>query len=97
MSHLEQLTLRRYRQEMSMTDLARLSRMDISGVSDILEGKSEPLESDLDALAEGLNAKWVLVPTEFLPQVRKLLNVTGMDPDFDAPSAVEMFLKSRNP
>jgi transcriptional regulator with XRE-family HTH domain len=95
MSHVDQLRHLRYDRRMSIGDLAGLSSMDASTVSDVLEGRYDALESTLEALAAGLNAKWVLVPTDLLPSIRKILNVTGCDPDYDAPSAVQLFVPQK--
>jgi transcriptional regulator with XRE-family HTH domain len=95
MSHVDQLRHLRYDRRMSIGDLAGLSSMDASTVSDVLEGRYDALESTLEALAAGLNAKWVLVPTDLLPPIRKILSVTGCDPDYDAPSAAELFLSRK--
>jgi transcriptional regulator with XRE-family HTH domain len=95
MSHVDQLRYLRYDRRMSIGDLAGLSHMDASTAFDVLEGRYDALESTLEALAAGLNAKWVLVPTDLLPSIRRILNVTGWDPDYDAPSAVELFLSRK--
>jgi hypothetical protein len=59
-----------------------------------LKEGGEVQSSSLRALADALNAEWLLVPTEHLRDVRRMLDAEGAMPDYSAPTAAELYLKS---
>lgn len=60
-----------------------------------LAGKRDIASSTLDKLAMELNSEWVLVPKENLTTVRRLLEGKGVEPDYSALSAAELYLAAR--
>ena len=60
----------------------------MSSVSKLLNGKSEAKSGTLHALADALNANWVLVPKHLMPEVERLLSGKVIGPD-DTPSTID--------
>ena len=73
--------------------LAELVGMARPNLVTTLSGKHDSRGSTLDALASALEAQWVLVPKERLPEVERVLEGHGAGPDYGAQSAVELFLE----
>lgn len=84
----EQLHARRAQLDRTLQQVHALSGIASSSVSNILNGNVEARSGTLEALADTLDASWVLVPKHLLPEVERLLSgkVIGPDP---APSTVE--------
>ena len=84
----EQLNARRARSGRTLQQLHDVTSIATSSVSKLLNGKSEARASTLEALADALDATWVLVPKHLLPEVQRLLSGKAIGPD-EAPSTVD--------
>jgi transcriptional regulator with XRE-family HTH domain len=82
--------------KLRVNDLARLLGLAPSNLSAPLNGTSDTRGSTLEAVAAALDAEWVLVPREHLPEVRQLVAGKGVGPDTSAPTAVDLFLSQNN-
>jgi transcriptional regulator with XRE-family HTH domain len=60
-----------------------------------LSGKRDTRGSTLEAVADALDAEWVLVPKERLEAVRRTLEGHDTGPDKEAKSAVEMYFEKK--
>ena len=84
----EQLSARRVQTDRSLQQVHDVTGIAASTVSKLLNGKSEARSGTLEALADALDATWVLVPKHLLPEVERLLSGKAIGPD-DAPSTVD--------
>lgn len=84
----QQLQVRRQQVQRTIKQLAEVTGMAAPNLSNTLNERSEPRSSTLEALADALDAKWVLVPRHLLPEVERLLSGKGVGPD-EAPSTVD--------
>lgn len=84
----EQLSARRVQTDRSLQQVHDVTGIATSTVSKLLNGKSEARSGTLEALADALDATWVLVPKHLLPEVERLLSGKTIGPD-DAPSTVD--------
>jgi transcriptional regulator with XRE-family HTH domain len=84
----EQLSARRAQSDRTLQQLHGVTGIATSSVSKLLSGKSEAKAGTLEALADALDATWVLVPKHLLPEVQRLLSGKVIGPD-DAPSTVD--------
>lgn len=88
MKFSEQLGVRRAQSDRTLQQLHDLTGIATSSVSKLLTGKSEAKAGTLEALADALDATWVLVPKHLLPEVQRLLSGKAIGPD-EAPSTVD--------
>jgi transcriptional regulator with XRE-family HTH domain len=84
----EQLSARRAQSDRTLQQLHDMTGIAMSSVSKLLGGKSEAKSGTLEALADALDATWVLVPRHLLPEVQRLLSGKAIGPD-EAPSTVD--------
>ncbi len=84
----EQLNARRTQSDRTLQQLHDITDIAMSSVSKLLSGKSEAKSDTLEALADALDATWVLVPKHLLPEVQRLLSGKAIGPD-EAPSTVD--------
>lgn len=84
------------RRKLRVNDLARLLGLAPSNLSATLNGTSDTRSSTLEAVAAALDAEWVLVPREHLPEVRQLVAGKGVGPDTNAPTATDLFLSQNS-
>lgn len=84
----EQLSARRAQSKRTLQQIHEVTGIATSSVSKLLNGKSEAKAGTLEALADALNAAWVLVPKHLLPDVQRLLSGKAIGPD-EAPSTVD--------
>lgn len=84
----EQLQSRRRQLGKSLVDIGRLTGMSSSHLSNILNGKKDAQSSTLNALADALDAKWILIPRHLLPEIERLLAGKSIGPD-SVPSTVD--------
>lgn len=82
------LNARRAQLNQTLQQLHDLTGIATSSVSKLLSGKSEAKAGTLEALADALDASWVLVPKHQLPEVQRLLSGKAIGPD-EAPSTVD--------
>lgn len=84
----EQLSARRAQSDRTLLQIHDVTGLATSSVSKLLSGKSEAKAGTLEALADALDATWVLVPKHLLPEVQRLLSGKAIGPD-EAPSTVD--------
>ena len=84
----EQLAAYRPRARRSLREIHDVTGIATSSISNVLNGKVEARSGTLEALADALDASWVLVPKHLLPEVERLLSGKTIGPD-DAPSTVD--------
>jgi transcriptional regulator with XRE-family HTH domain len=84
----EQLSARRAQTDRTLQQVHDVTGIAASSVSKLLTGKSEAKSGTLEALADALDATWVLVPKHLLPEVQRLLSGKAIGPD-EAPSTVD--------
>ncbi|HTD04519.1 helix-turn-helix domain-containing protein [Undibacterium sp.] len=72
-------------------EIAKLVGMAPSNATNSLAGKIDVRASTLEAFADALDAKWVLVPRHLLPEIERILSGKSIGPD-DVPSAAQRFL-----
>lgn len=89
----EQLHARRAQLNRTLQQVHALSGIALSSVSNILKGNVEARSGTLEALADTLDANWVLVPRHLLPEVQRLLSGKVIGPDA-SPSTVEQLFPS---
>jgi transcriptional regulator with XRE-family HTH domain len=89
----EQLQARRTRSNRTLQQVHALSGIAVSSLSNILNGNVDARSSTLEALADTLDASWVLIPKHLLPEVERLLSGKVIGPDA-APSTVEQLFSS---
>lgn len=65
-------------------------------LSKVISGKSksDPKASTLEAIADALDAQWVLVPKHLMPEVERLLSGKPIGPD-KTPSSMELLFKQK--
>lgn len=88
-----QLQSRRVQLQRTLQQIHALSGIALSSVSNILNGHVEARSGTLEAMADTLDASWVLVPKHLLPEVERLLSGKVIGPDA-APSTVEQLFSS---
>jgi transcriptional regulator with XRE-family HTH domain len=84
----EQLSDRRAQSNRTLQQIHDVTGIATSSISKLLSGKSEAKAGTLEALADALDATWVLVPKHLLPEVQRLLSGKAIGPD-DSPSTVD--------
>lgn len=84
----EQLSARRTQSDRTLQRIHDVTGIATSSLSKLLSGKSEAKSGTLEALADALDATWVLVPKHVLPEVQRLLSGKAIGPD-EAPSTVD--------
>ena len=88
MDFFEQLRRRRASVGKTLEGLTRLTGIQASNISNILNGAKDARASTLETLADAMDARWVLVPRHLLPEVERLLSGKTVGPD-DLPSTVD--------
>jgi hypothetical protein len=83
-----------FQRGLSFEALIERAGKDATACRESLTNASNLPSSTLHALANALNAEWLLIPTEHLRAVRRMLDNEGTMPDYSAPTAAELFLKS---
>ena len=84
----ELLSARRVQSKRTLQQIHDITGIATSSVSKLLSGKSDAKAGTLEALADALDATWVLVPKHLLPEVQRLLSGKAIGPD-EAPSTVD--------
>lgn len=84
----ELVSARRAQSNRTLQQIHDVTGIAISSISKLLSGKSEAKAGTLEALADALDATWVLVPKHLLPEVQRLLSGKAIGPD-EAPSTVD--------
>ena len=92
MTVFEQLQQRRGNLGKTLQNLADLTAMSVPQVSNALNGKADSRLSTLEALADAMDASFVLIPKHLLPEVSRLLSGKTIGPD-DVPSTIDRFLR----
>ncbi|EKS70378.1 hypothetical protein BURK_019940 [Burkholderia sp. SJ98] len=69
-------------------------RLGVSSSDLTSTGPDDMSARTLDALAEGADAEWILVPKEHARGVHRLMESRGLEPDYSAPTAAELYLRS---
>jgi transcriptional regulator with XRE-family HTH domain len=95
MSYLNQLKQLIDRRGVTLARLAELVGMARPNLVTALSGKHDTRGSTLEAVADALNAEWVLVPKEQIAAVRRTLEGHDTGPDRQAKTAVEIFLEKK--
>lgn len=88
MNVFTQLKDRKERLAKNLSVLAGLTGMSAPHISNILNGLKDAQASSLEALADAMDARWVLVPKHLLPEVERLMSGKAIAPD-DVPSTVD--------
>jgi transcriptional regulator with XRE-family HTH domain len=83
-----QLKKRKTQLGKNLATLSQLTGMASSHISNIINGVKDAQASSLEAVADSLDASWVLVPKHLLPEVERLLSGKTIGPD-DVPSTVD--------
>jgi transcriptional regulator with XRE-family HTH domain len=83
-----QLQLRRKQLGKTIQSVADATGMAAPNVSNIISGKKDAQASTLQALADSLDARWVLVPKHLMPEVERLLSGKTIGPD-QVPSTMD--------
>ncbi|MBB5606768.1 MULTISPECIES: helix-turn-helix domain-containing protein [unclassified Janthinobacterium] len=84
----ELLSDRRAQSNRTLQQMHDVTGIATSSISKLLSGKSEAKAGTLEALADALDATWILVPKHLLPEVQRLLSGKAIGPD-DSPSTVD--------
>lgn len=90
----EQLQRRRATLGKTLQSIADLTAMSVPQVSNAMTGKVDSRISTVEALADAMNATYVLVPKHLLPEIQRLLSGKAIGPD-DVPTAAERILASK--
>ena len=88
MSLSNQLKKRKAQQGSSLATLSKLTGMPPSHLSNIINGVKDAQASSLEAVADSLDATWLLIPKHLLPEVERLLSGKAIGPD-NVPSTVD--------
>lgn len=88
MSFLPQLKVRQKHLKRTARSLSVSTGLSAPHISAILTGKKDARASTFQALAEALDARWVLVPKHLLPDIERLLSGKAVGPD-DVPSTMD--------
>jgi transcriptional regulator with XRE-family HTH domain len=91
MTIFEQLQQRRGQLGKTLQNLADLTAMSVPQASNALSGKVDARLSTLEALADAMDARLILIPKHLLPEVSRLLSGKTIGPD-DVPSTVDRLL-----
>ena len=93
MNLIEQIKQRRLLLQRSVKDIADVIGMNVANVYRILGSERDIRASTLEAFADALDAKWVLVPRHLMAEVERLQSGKSIGPD-EGPSSVELLLGS---
>lgn len=88
MDFFEQLRNRRAQLSRTLKVLGQATGIATSNLSHILAGNKDAQASTLQALADSLEARWILVPKHLIPEVERLLAGKAIGPD-QVPSTVD--------
>jgi transcriptional regulator with XRE-family HTH domain len=88
MNFAEQLARRRDQLKRTNASLADITGSTAPHLSTVFTGKKDAQGSTLSAIADALDATWVLVPKHLIPEVERLLSGKTIGPD-KVPSAME--------
>lgn len=92
MNTIDQLRKRREVQGKTLDDLAVLTGLANTTISQILSGKRDSRVGTCELLAAAMDANLVLIPNHLMPEVQRLLSGKAIGPD-DVPTAAEMILR----
>lgn len=95
MNFFEQLNQRRLRLGRKQQDVAQLTGIAAPHVSTMLKGQKDVQASTLAALADAVDAEWVLVPKHLMPEVQRLLSGKAVGPD-DVDSTVDQLFGGKS-
>ena len=87
----EQLARRRDQLNRTNVSIAALTGSTAPHLSMVFNGKKDAQGSTLVALADALDAEWVLIPKHLLPEIQRLLSGKPIGPD-NVPSSMERLL-----
>ncbi|WP_050470480.1 helix-turn-helix domain-containing protein [Herbaspirillum chlorophenolicum] len=90
----EQLQQRRATLGKTLQSIADLTAMSLPQVSNVMTGKVDSRISTVEALADAMDATYVLVPKHLLPEIQRLLSGKAIGPD-DVPTAAERILAAK--
>jgi transcriptional regulator with XRE-family HTH domain len=76
-----QLQQRRAQLRKTLQDLANATGIAVSNISNTITGKKDAQASTLLALADALDARWVLIPKYLIPKIEQLLSDKVNGPD----------------
>jgi transcriptional regulator with XRE-family HTH domain len=88
MDFFSQLQQRRAQLGKTHRALSEATGIASPNVSNIITGKKDVKASTLQAMADALDARWMLIPKHLLPEVERLLSGKAIGPD-QVPSTVE--------
>ena len=88
MALADQLKQRKAELDRTLDGLSTLSGLSAPHISTVLSGSRDARGSTLEALADAMDAQWVLVPKHLLSEVERLLSGKSIGPD-DVPSTVD--------
>jgi transcriptional regulator with XRE-family HTH domain len=95
MNTIEQLQQRRADIKKTLQDLALLTGLDTSVISQSLSGKRDSRISTCETLAGAMDASLMVIPNHLIPEVSRLLSGKSIGPD-NVPSAAERLLRGDN-
>lgn len=88
MSFFTQLKNRRAQLGKTLSSLSQLTGMPVSQISNVLNGAKDAQASTLAALADAMDASWVLVPRHLQRELERLLSGKTIGPD-EVPSTID--------
>jgi transcriptional regulator with XRE-family HTH domain len=92
----EQLRARRVQAGKTQQQLHDVTGIAASNVSNILKGNVEARAGTLEALADALDSRWMLVPKHLIPEVERLLSGKAIGPDESLSTVDQLFAGGRN-
>lgn len=96
MSFVKQLLVRKQQLRKTTQEIADMIGGSRPNLTRVLSStvKSDPRASTLEAVADALDAKWMLIPRHLVPEVERLVSGKPIGPD-DIPSAAERLLGNK--
>jgi transcriptional regulator with XRE-family HTH domain len=88
MSFFTQLKNRKAELGKTLGSLSQLTGLQVPHISNVLNGAKDAQASTLAALADAMDASWVLVPRHLQPELERLLSGKTIGPD-DVPSTID--------
>lgn len=79
MDFIDQLAALRARRRLSLAAIGAAIGMAVPNLSSVLRGRGDTKSSTLASIASALDAEWVLVPKEHLPEVRAAIESDSGD------------------
>ena len=83
-----------FQRGISMEAFSHLAGMTLPELTELLADEHDVSGATLDRIATRLRAEWVLLPSEHSTAVRRFLEANGLEPDYAAPSAAELYLRT---